>query len=265
MHRIAWLTDPHLSYVPPQASSEFLESLNGLPVDAIFLGGDISEASRLLLDLSELSARVHKPVYFVLGSHDYYRSSIASVRFQTAQLCARMPNLTWLNQAGVVELTTQTALVGHDGWGDGLQGSVEEAVPMNDELQIEELTSFDRHTLFAKLNELGREAANHLHRSLSAAVENYPNICLLTHVPPFREACWFEGAIASDGILARAVCAAAGAVIEQVMKGHPERQLTVLCGHTHSPGFAQVLPNVQVWTGAAQYGQPRVQRLFWVP
>ncbi|HUQ92669.1 MAG TPA: metallophosphoesterase [Bryobacteraceae bacterium] len=265
MRRIAWLTDLHLNYIPPKLSSAFLESVNELPVDAIFLGGDTSEAARLLFDLSEMSARVRKPVYFVLGSQDYYRSSIGAVREQIAQLCERMPNLVFLTQSGVIELSSQTALVGHDGWGDGILGRIEEAVPMNDELQIEELTTFDRHTLFARMRELGEEAAAHIQRTLGEAAAGYENICLLTHVPPFREACWHEGNIAPEGILARAVSSAMGEVIQKVMTAHPGVQLTVLCGHTHSSGFAQVLPNVQVWTGASQYGQPRVQRLFWVP
>ena len=41
--------------------------------------------------------------------------------------------------------------------------------------------------------------------------------------------------------------------------------MTVLCGHTHSPGEAQVLPNLLVLTGGAEYGRPEVQRVLTVP
>ncbi len=42
-------------------------------------------------------------------------------------------------------------------------------------------------------------------------------------------------------------------------------EMTVLCGHTHSPGEAQVLPNLHVLTGGAEYGRPEVQRVLTVP
>ena len=39
-------------------------------------------------------------------------------------------------------------------------------------------------------------------------------------------------------------------------------KMTVLCGHTHSPGFAQILDNLEVRTGGAQYGEPALQRVW---
>jgi len=265
MRRVAWLTDLHLNYVPQQQASAFFDELKDMPIDTILMGGDISESSRLLFDLSELSARVRKPIRFVLGPSDYYRSSIATVRSQVSQLCTRMPNLTYLSEAPFIEMSPQTALLGHDGWGDGMAGKAAEMIQLNDELQIAELTTYDRHTLFASLRELGQQSADHLRRELTTALERYSNICLLMHVPPFREACWFDGKAAEDRIASRFTCLSAGIVIFELMQANPDKQLTVLCGHTHSSGVAHVLPNVQVWTGGAQYGKPQVQRLFWVP
>ncbi len=265
MRRVAWLTDLHLNFVASNKVSAFFDSVEELQVDAVLVGGDISEGPRLPLDLSEMSARVRKPIYFVLGNHDYYKSSIASVRSTVSALCQRMPNLCWLSENGVIELTPRTALIGHDGWGDGLLGSFDEAVMLNDDLQIEELTTFDKYTLFARLRELGQQAADHLEPILSEALQKYTNICMLTHVPPFREACWHEGEIAGDNILPRFACGAVGNVIQELMPAHPEKQLTVLCGHTHSSGNSRIMPNVQVITAGAGYGQPQVQKLFWAP
>lgn len=265
MRRICWLTDLHLNFVAPRQASAFLDSLQQMPVDVLMVSGDLSEAPRLQLDLSEMSARIRKPIYFVLGSHDYYRSSIAAVRWHISQLCQRMPNLTWMNEAGVVELSADTALVGHDGWGDGLAGDLEQAVQLQDELQIEELTTYDRHSLFSKLSELGQESAAHLEQVLAEALAKYKNICLLTHVPPFPESCWYEGELAGEHMLPRFTGVAVGRVLYRLMSEHPDKKLTVLCGHTHSPGEAIILPNLRVWTGCAKYGQPQVQRLFWVP
>jgi len=41
--------------------------------------------------------------------------------------------------------------------------------------------------------------------------------------------------------------------------------ITTLCGHTHSPGEASILPNLTVLTGGAVYGQPVIQRMLELP
>jgi predicted MPP superfamily phosphohydrolase len=38
----------------------------------------------------------------------------------------------------------------------------------------------------------------------------------------------------------------------------PERQHTVLCGHTHGSGEYRPLPNLVVYTGRARYGAPEL-------
>lgn len=48
----------------------------------------------------------------------------------------------------------------------------------------------------------------------------------------------------------------------EVMKLYPQCRLTVLCGHTHSPGTAQILPNLQTLTGRAEYGKLYIQHIF---
>jgi hypothetical protein len=43
------------------------------------------------------------------------------------------------------------------------------------------------------------------------------------------------------------------------MTKHPDCYMTVLCGHTHSPGVVRMMPNFEVRTGGAEYGMPRLQ------
>ena len=45
------------------------------------------------------------------------------------------------------------------------------------------------------------------------------------------------------------------------MLEYPEKHMTVLCGHTHSPGQAQILNNLEVLTGKSSYGEPEVQQI----
>ena len=84
----------------------------------------------------------------------------------------------------------------------------------------------------------------------------------MTHVPPFREACWHEGQISDDAWLPHFACKAVGDRLTALARAHPEHTLTVLCGHTHSAGVAWILPNLKVYTGAAEYGNPIVQRVL---
>ena len=46
------------------------------------------------------------------------------------------------------------------------------------------------------------------------------------------------------------------------MRNSPQHGMAVLCGHTHSPGFAQILDNLVVRTGGAQYGTPVLQQVL---
>ena len=57
-------------------------------------------------------------------------------------------------------------------------------------------------------------------------------------------------------------CKAVGDVLVAVMKKYPERKLTVWCGHTHSKGEADILPNLYVKTGGAQYGRRCLQEML---
>jgi predicted MPP superfamily phosphohydrolase len=43
------------------------------------------------------------------------------------------------------------------------------------------------------------------------------------------------------------------------MRAWPDREMLVLCGHTHGGGVAKILPNLEARTGEARYGFPRIQ------
>jgi hypothetical protein len=176
-----------------------------------------------------------------------------------------LPNLVWLTQAGVIALTAETGLVGHDGWGDGRLGDYDHSdVFLNDFLLIQEFVGLDRAGLREKLHALGDEAAAHFRAVLPGALERYRHVVVVTHVPPFRQACWYAGRTSDDNWLPYFACGAAGEALVEAMTARPDRHMTVLCGHTHGAGEVQVLPNLHVITGGAQYGAPRLQRMLTV-
>lgn len=261
--RTAWLTDIHLDFLSRQGCDAFFTTIASHNPDAVFLTGDISVAPSLLAHLHEMSEALHKPIYFVLGNHDFYHGSIGEVRAAVREGCHANPLLKYLPDAGVVHLTTSTGLVGHDGWGDSRYGNYATSpVKLNDHVLIKELTGLTPSKLEQQLLRLGDEAATYLHETLPLAFDWYRQVILLTHVPPFRESCWYQGLVSNNEWLPFFACQAVGEVLRETMQARPHCQLTVYCGHTHNSGTAHVLPNLTVFTGAAEYGVPQVNSVI---
>ena len=262
MPQLSWLTDPHLDFLRPAAQEAFIEELARCQQDGLLLTGDIAEASSLLPILSQLDQHLSKPIWFVLGNHDYYRGSIVRTRAAVRRWCKQSRHSHWLPDAGVVTLTKTTALVGHGGWGDGGYGDfLGSTILLNDYRMIEELqlSRLGRERLFAQLQHQGREAAAVLRPLLEDALASHREVLLLTHVPPFVEACWHEGRAVLNEWTPHFTCRAVGALLLELMARHADRKLRVLCGHTHSPGVAWIRPNLVVHTGGAVYRQPALQ------
>lgn len=258
--RVVWLTDIHLNFIGHDRIEAFCRDIGAAGPDAILISGDIGEAAYVGGYLQRLEASLPVPIYFVLGNHDYYGSSIAAVREELAAIAGQSKRLFWQPSAGIVELTAETGLVGHDGWADARFGDYANSqVMLNDYLMIAELCGLDRSQRQSRLNALGDAAAEHFRNLLPQALSRFSHLLVLTHVPPFRQACWHEGKISSDDYLPHFSCKAVGDVLVEMMQAHPERKMTVLCGHTHSSGEAEILPNLHVRTGAAVYGRPQIQ------
>ncbi|MEK7189642.1 MAG: metallophosphoesterase family protein, partial [Patescibacteria group bacterium] len=115
-----------------------------------------------------------------------------------------------------------------------------------------------------KLDELGDKAAAKIETSLISAFKNFKKVICLTHVPPFREACWHEGKISDDNYIPHFSCKTVGEIMKKIMQSRPDCHLTVLCGHTHSPGAAKILDNLTAITGEAFYGKPEIQKIIYL-
>ena len=263
--KLAWLTDIHLNFLRPAAREAFFASLPDTEADAFLLGGDIGEAHDVAGYLNQIDTAVQRAVYFVLGNHDFYRGTIAGVRGKVRQLCSALPTLRWMPDAGVIPLTDATCLIGHDGWGDGRLGDYHGSdVLLNDFGLIGEFGGFHeaKADRLAKLHALGDEAAAHFRAVLPDALAQFEHVLVLTHVPPFREACWHEGKTSGDDWLPFFTCKAVGDALAEAMQAASGRRMTVLCGHTHGAGEVEIIPNLRVLTGGAEYGKPSVQRLI---
>ncbi len=252
-----------MNFLDSAALDHFLSSLAAEKADAWIVGGDIGEADSVGRYLQLIQASVDRPVYFVLGNHDYYGAAFQSVKREILDLIHVSPGLVWLSNAGVVELTGDTALVGHGSWGDARLGNVwATPVELNDFFYIRELSHLSREARIRMLNMLGDEAAAYLKKVLGEALDAYAEVLCLTHVPPFRESAVHAGRPSANDWLPFFSCNAVGDILLQLASRFSDRQLRVFCGHTHGSGIYHPMPNLTVTTGGARYGHPIIQKVL---
>lgn len=258
--RIAWMSDIHLNFLDPEARFAFYERVRDVEADAVVIAGDIAEATSVERRLVELAHHAERPIWFVLGNHDYYRGSITEVRGAMTLLTEDSRWLRWLPRAGVVSLTSQTALLGHDGWSDGRYGDYAgSSVMINDYLLIDELAGLSAADRLDRLHALGAAAAAYVRTALEEALETHRHAVFVTHPPPFAEACQHHGLPSEPGWLPHFSCAAVGRVLLETMRARRDQRLVVLCGHTHSAGRFAILPNLTVISAGATYKYPELQ------
>jgi Icc protein len=257
--RIVWITDPHLNHCSLHSWERLVAQIDCSDAAAILITGDISEGEDVVFQLLRLADVVARPIHFVLGNHDFYHSSVARTRVAVWAAAAKHPLLTYLRDETVVELTPHVALVGEDGWGDATQGDYERSVVrLNDFRLIDDFQTISDKLWRGELEKLGLDAADRLRSKLEVACQRYPRVIVATHVPPFRESCWYEGHTTDDHWAPFFVCGQVGKVLAEVAQQNPQTRFEVYCGHTHHGGIAEIAANLKVITGGATYGYPDV-------
>jgi predicted MPP superfamily phosphohydrolase len=253
--RATWLTDVHLNFLDESRLGDFLATVRREAPDVLLVTGDTAESSDVIGGLARIGDIA--PLYFVLGNHDFYRSSIAEVRDR-----ARATN-RWLPSLGPVRLTDATMLVGVDGWGDARCGDLASRVTLADWRFIRDLQGLTTPARIEALRALGAQEADVLRRQL-ATLAPTRELVVLTHVPPFAEACWYNGKPSTPEWLPWFTCIAVGDILLDYARRTPGANISVLCGHTHGRGEYRAAENLLVRTGGwapgeADYGNPIVQ------
>jgi 3',5'-cyclic AMP phosphodiesterase CpdA len=260
--KILWTTDIHLTYAHDPREF-FLAARQG---DALVVSGDISEGNDLKQQLALLANNVPIPIYFVLGNHDFYKRGVDEVHGIVRRFCSRKKtNLIWLNSLrdGFVELDDGIAILGHEGWYDCQYGRTGQ-VFLRDFDEIKDLAAvyFPKrpfpHALVDVCRRLAQQAAVHFELVLPRVFASYDKAVLVTHVPPFAEAARYGGRQSEPAFLPFFSSKVAGDALVRIMSAFPSKRLLVLCGHSHGDGDLQVLPNLRVLTGRAQYSFPAI-------
>ena len=84
--KLAWVTDIHLNFLEFADRKRLYQDIVETKSNAVLISGDIAEAPTVSEILEEMAQHIAKPIYFVLGNHDYYQSSVANVRQKVIQL-----------------------------------------------------------------------------------------------------------------------------------------------------------------------------------
>ena len=245
--KATWLTDIHLNFLDNDQIDGFLQTLSKKSVDCFLMSGDIGEADTIIDYLRRIESVLDRPFYFVLSNHDFYRGSIKTVRSNISKLVKTSDRLIWLNEVDYIALTDETAMVGHDSWADGRIGDFfGSTVELNDFHLINELRLVPKKERIEAMQTLADQAVEHFKKVLPLALENYQKSIVLTHVPPFKDATWHEGETSGDDWLPFFSCKVVGDVLKEIMRQHLSCEMTVLCGHCHSSGECEILPNLKV-------------------
>ena len=193
--KLAWLTDIHLNFLDFDGRDEFYTTVVETRCDAVLITGDISDGRSISSQLKEMSDKINLPIYFVLGNHDYYHAEVSEIKSQITALTASENLLGWLPAVGPTVLKEGIVLLGQDGWADGRYGDYANSrVVLNDSRFIADLFQkriIGKHHLLEKMQSLADQDALQLKSVLTQAIKKHSprQVIVLTHVPPFKEAC----------------------------------------------------------------------------
>jgi len=266
--KLVWLTDIHLNFLKKENRIDLYREIIATYTDGVVISGDIAEATSIELILKEMASAIAKPIYFVLGNHDYYMGSIDYVRSKMCSLTKDEPFLFWLPASGPQKLIDNTVLVGHDCFADGRYGHYANSpIVLNDSRMIVELlqsSTLGKYQLLKKMQQLADQDAKELQKSIEDAVSAYhpKKVIILIHVPPFKEVCMHEGKISNDDYLPFFSSKITGEILVHAAQSYPEIEFLALCGHTHSKGLFKPCPNLVVKAGASEYGKPMIQEMI---
>lgn len=268
MMQLAWLTDIHLNFLETNERKEFYNQIITTQCEGVLISGDIAEAPSITDIMKEMAAHIQKPIYFVLGNHDYYRGTVAEIKKEMTELTQTENSLYWLPASGSQVLMDNTVLLGQDGWADGRYGDYANSnVALNDSQLIDELFQEKlkgKYALLEKMQALADADAIQLTEQLEQAIhQHHPKkIIIVTHVPPFKEACTYQGKISNDDYLPYFGSKATGDALLRIAKENLNVEFLVLCGHTHGEANYKPLENLTVKVGKAQYYRPQIQKII---
>lgn len=258
--KFAWISDCHFDCVPFDTIKAFALHTARLGADAILLTGDITTSKQLDYHLRTFASNFPGKIYFTLGNHDIYYSTVTNVNQRCIRLSSEYPNLVYMDESGVSELTKETCLVGNMGFYDCKAGSKNSNFILTDFSLNHDLRGCN--SIPEACKRLVELLAVKALKDLQVAANTYSNVYFGTHVPPFVESSLYQGKLSEPDAQPYFVNVTFGDMLLDVASTYKDVKFTVFCGHTHHEATYQPLPNLLVHTAYAEYGYPAVWRML---
>jgi len=246
-----WFTDTHLL---PFNRFKMLNTILDEKPAGVFLTGDISNSSYTLMgDLDFLGKRIGRPLYFVLGNHDYHFSSIHKTHQGVRELCQKHRNLIWMTEADIVPLNEEVALIGSEGW-YSCEGDSSYLKWTFDWWLINEFENMpDMKSRIEAFKWLAEQSANVLSERLERALENYKTVYLLSHFTSWKEANRCSSLLSEAFWEPYNTNIPLGLALEKVMVTRKKRHLVCLMGHSHLAVEIRVSRSIECRVGKGSY------------
>lgn len=277
MKQYAWATDIHLDHLADRSLDsvkresmlydlvfDFFTRISNEQIDGLFLTGDLSTGVDLLKHLGVMEYAFKRPIYFVLGNHDYWMASTSDIRKKLAEVTQLSPNVRYMGALDFVPLTLTTALVGHDGWYDALNGNYRaSSFYLNDwNYILDFVNARDIDSIVSISRSLAAGGVAHVKRGIDLAIAaGHKIIVVLTHFPPFKAAHMYRGRPGDADAVPWYTSRLMGEMLLAEAVNNPSVRFHVFAGHTHGKAKARVASNMTVEVGEAKYGEPMLQRL----
>lgn len=258
--KLIWCSDIHLNFLSETERRNFYSDLKNTHGEVIVVSGDIAESHNVVPMIQEMEQYTGKPVHFVLGNHDFYGASTRAVK-------RRVKPFGWLGGTSLVRLSDSAVLLGVDGWGDCRYGDYESSrLTMSDWIHIKDLRigyRQGRDELKAAIQKLADADAVRLRRKVKSAIkQGYTKIIIVTHVPPFEQACLNAGRKSTADGLPFFASKCLGEAILPIAKKNPSIDFLWLSGHTHSRVSYSPYVNMKCKVADAQYYRPKIEEIF---
>jgi predicted phosphohydrolase len=264
---VHWLSDQHWNWISPKELLAYGHKLGNSiqSEDHITISGDLSDGDCLVANLVNFVNAVREvrndaKISFVLGNHDYWGTSIDHQQKDVLS-AAKTLGITYLTKENATILSSNTALVGTDGWADGGFGNAHGPLIMGDWTCIKDLKPIYKVFGVGKLTDFVKKLAEqevaNVASKISKIVSSHENIIIVTHIPPWKEATWHEDAISNNTFLPWFSSKIMGEYLLDVANINKDNKFTVLCSHTHGAGVFIAANNLRCYTGFADYRHPQ--------
>lgn len=259
--RIVWVTDIHLNFLRKESKLTYFKQIKAKNPHFVLITGDISESRTLIPDLKLMYSVIKKPMYFVLGNHDYYEGSIEQTALDVKSAFSHD------QERGIYHLPTNqllidsTAVIGVDNWYDTKSG-IPGYVTLSDFMYITEYR--EAKSLQKQIIKQANKANKHLKQQLTEITANKDinRVIIALHVPPFVELSTYGGKRSDDYFLPYFSSKSTGEVILSFAKKHKKIKFEVYCGHTHSAVDYTKLDNLKCYCGASEYYSPLINGII---